>query len=142
MQRAAAQPLHQLLFGHVEQQHVRQALAALGQRLVDQLGLGGGSRKPVEDRPLLRLGFGQLGADEVENDVVGDEFAGIVEALRFLAERRAVLHGGADDVPGGDLRDPDAARHNQTLGALARAWRAKKQDEHRRTGLSAAGRGT
>src|SRR5207302_342682 len=90
--RARTHAPHQLVFGNVEQENVIQALAALGQRLVHQLGLGRGAGETVEDRAVLRLRAHQLVLDHAEDDAVGHQLALVVVFLELASEGRAVFH--------------------------------------------------
>ena len=99
-----------------------ETLAALGQHLIHELGLGGGAREPVEHGAVPGLGLRQLVLDEAQDHRVGDERPGVHVPLRFPAERRARLDRRAQDVASGDLGQPEPLGQNLPLRALARAW--------------------
>jgi hypothetical protein len=118
------QAAHQLVFGHIEQQDIIEPLAALPECPVDQLGLRGSAREPVEDGPLLRFRLRELRLDHVENDAVGDQLALVHVLLRFAAEGRLVPDGRAQEVAGRDLREAEPLGEDLALRALSRSGRA------------------
>jgi len=117
------QPADQLFLGYIQQQDGVQAVAALREGAIDQLGLGGGAGKAVEHRPLLRLGLRELFLDQGENDGIGDEFAIVHELPGFASQRRAGSNRGTEDVARRDLRQPEPLREDLALCALPRARR-------------------
>ena len=124
LRRPAGHPAHQLFLGHVQQQDVVQALAALPQGPIHELGLGGGAGEAVEHRALLPVGLRELFLDQGENDGIGDELPFVHELLGLATERRTGRDRGTEDVARRDLRQPEPLREDLALCALPRARRA------------------
>ena len=59
---------------------------------------GMGPRHAVEDEALRAVGGGQALGDDADDDIVGDERAGIDVALGLEAHAGAGLHGGAQHI--------------------------------------------
>src|SRR5438132_677243 len=114
-------------------------LAALAEGGIDELRLGGGTWKAVEDRPFLRLGLRQFLFDEAQDHGVGNELAVVHVLLRLHAERRPGLHGLPQDIARGDLGEAQALRHDLALGTLARSRRAEEENEQRVSAGTARG---
>src|SRR5205823_628524 len=129
----------ELFLWHVEQQDFTEALAALAEGGIDELRLGGGTWKAVEDRPFLRLGLRQFLFDEAQDHGVGNELAVVHVLLRLHAERRPGLHGLPQDIARGDLGEAQALRHDLALGTLARSRRAEEENEQRVSAGTARG---
>ena len=107
-----------------------EALAALPEGPVHQLGLRRGAGKTVEDRAVLRLRAHQLVLDHVQNDAVGHQLAFIIVLLGVEAEWRAVLHCFPEQVAGRDLGQPQPLGEDLALRPLPRARRSQDEDEH------------
>lgn len=70
------------------------ARAVAGQQVVQGLGLHGGAREAVQQDPDGSHAV-ELGPHHADDDVVGDEGAGVHDDLGALTELRAALHVGA-----------------------------------------------
>ena len=64
------------------------------------------------------------------DQVVGDELARLHDGLGLEPERRALAHGGPQDVARRDGGDPQALREELRLSALAAARRPEEDDAH------------
>ena len=127
---AAGHAPDQLLLRARRRGRRRDPRAALGERLVERLGLDGRPREAVEDDPGGRVRPAQPVEQEPDRDLVGDELPGVHVAPRLHAQGRPVADGGPEQVPGGDDRDARGASAEQRrLGALPGAWGAE-QDHH------------
>ena len=75
-------------------------------------------------------GIGEAIAHQAYDDLVGHESAGVHDRLGFDAQRGAGLHGGAQHVAGGDLRDAIVLGQKGCLGAFAGARRSEQDETH------------
>jgi hypothetical protein len=116
-------PHHRLLVD-VEHDHRGDAAAEADQHVVegDRLRLGAG--EAVEEDARVRVAGAEPLLEHRDDEVVGHEVAARHHRLRLEPERRAVAHGRAQHVAGGDVGQPAGGRDAGGLGALARARRA------------------
>ena len=119
----------QLLGRDVDQDGGRDPRAAPGERLVERRGLDRRAREAVEDDARGRVGPAEPLQEEPDRDLVGDELPRVHVATRLHAQGCPVAHGGPEEVPGGDHRDPEPFREQRGLGALPGA-RGAEQDDH------------
>jgi hypothetical protein len=120
--------LHQLLFGHIEQEHVRQRAPGVGEHAVERLRLLDRPREAIEQEAAPRVGLAEARAHEADDDLVGHEVSGVHVALRCGTQLAAPGHGVAQDVPRRDVRDlvePDDALR---LRALSRPRGAEQHE--------------
>ena len=117
---AAAHALHDLLIGDLDGDHGVEGDA----RLLQSLGLGDRAGHAVQDEAGLAVVLGQALGDDADDHLVGDQLAGVHVLLGLQAHRRAVLHGGPEDVASGDGGDVQLLVQDLSLGALAGARRA------------------
>ena len=68
--------------------------------------------------------------DHPDDEVVGNEPAGVHDRLGLAAERGVASNLVAQHVPGRDMRDAEAHRDARRLGALAAAGRSEHQGDH------------
>ena len=76
--------------------------------------------------------------DEVVDQLIGDEVAGIHEGPGPKPEWGAGVPGGAEQVAGRDVNHLAAAAKQLGLSALTASWRAKKDQTHERPRFSLA----
>ena len=55
---------------------------------------------PVQDVAVLAVGLGQPLGDDADDDLIGNQLAGVHIFLGLQSHRRAVGHGGPEDVAG------------------------------------------
>jgi hypothetical protein len=72
----------------------------------------------------MRVGLPEAVGDHLVDEVVGDEGSLIDQGLGYFAEGGPIGDIGAEDVPGGDLRDAIFGHQRLGLGSFAYAWRA------------------
>ena len=97
---------------------------------VERHGLGGVAGEAVEDEALLGIIVLEALLDEIDDELVRDELAGVHEGLRLLAELRLSLHSRAEEVAGGDVREAILLDELLRLSALACAGSAEQNDVH------------
>ena len=88
--------------------------------LLQSFRLGDGARHTVEDITIGAVGLSQTLADDADDDVVRNELAAFHVGFCFQAHGRAVFHGRAQDVAGGNGGDIQLAAEDLSLRALAR----------------------
>ena len=118
----------ELLAGHVDEDRGRDPLAALGERLVERLGLHARPREAVEDHAAGRVVPGEPLEEQADGDLVGHELARVHVPARFHAQRRAVADGRPEQVAGRHHGDPEAGGEQRRLGALPGAGGAEEDD--------------
>ena len=79
----------------------------------------------VEDVALRTIGFGKTLGDNADDDLIGHQMAFIHIGLGLYSRRRAVFDGRAQNVSGGDRRDPELGGEDRGLCALSRAGSAQ-----------------
>ena len=84
----AGDAAHELLVGHVDQQHRGDAAAEPVERLAERVGLRARAREAVEDEAVARVVGADAVDDQVDHELVGHELAGVHEALRLQARAR------------------------------------------------------
>ena len=92
--------------------------------LLQGLGLGDGAGHPVQDIAVGAVGLGQPLHHDADDHSVRDQLASVHIALGLEPHGRAVLHGRAQDVPGGDGGDAQLLTEDRRLGALSGARRS------------------
>ena len=117
---------HEILVGHVEQQHRGDAAAELVERLAERVGLRARAREAVEDEAVARVVGADAVDDQVDHELVRHELAGVHEALRLQPQLGAVLDGRAQDVAGRHVRQPEVFLQAGGLRALARRRAARR----------------
>ena len=88
---------------------------------LERLGLADGAREAVEQDAALGVGLVEALLDELVDDVVRDEVAGLEDRGDLLAEFAAGLDGVAQDVAGRDVRDAVLLGEGGGLGSLTGA---------------------
>ncbi len=100
--------------------------------LLDAQGLGEVPGIAVEGVALPAVRGRQALLEELEDDGVVDEPALAHLGRGLLAERRLLLDGAAQEVPGGDLGEAVGGLDEVAHGPLAAAGRAEEDDSHPR----------
>ena len=115
--------------GDVDQQRRGQpALDAPRARCRKRVGLIDRAREAVEQEAVARVVIGEALEDHADDHAVGHEFAGVHVALGLGSERCRRGDGGAEHVPGRDVRQAEVLGQPLSLRAFARARRSE-QDE-------------
>ena len=86
------QALHRDLVGDHELQRGGEGPVALGQRVLQRLGLSERAGEPVEDHPVLRVGLLEPVEHHANHDVVGDELAVLHVGPGLAPERGVAAH--------------------------------------------------
>ena len=107
---ATGQPPDHLVVVDDELEHHVELDAAVGEHVVEDLGLRDRAREAVEQEAAVRVVLGQPVADHVDGDVVRDEVAPVHERLGLEPERGPLADVRAEDVAGRDLG------HREVLG--------------------------
>jgi len=115
-----------------------QLRVAIREHLVELLRLRDGAREAVEHKAALARRLVEVLADQVHDEVVRHELAGVHDVLGLLAERRLRLHGGAEHVARREVAHAVLLDELGRLRALARAGRA--HEHHADAGLRGRGR--
>ena len=84
-------------------------------------GLGDGTGHTVQDITAGAVGLGQPLLNDADDDLVGNQLAGIHIGLGLQADGRTGLDGGTEDVTGGNGRDVQLTGEDLGLGAFAGA---------------------
>lgn len=113
------------LVRHLQLHHRIQRLAEPGQQVVERVGLGQVARVAVEDEAGLRVGLGEALFQHAEQDVVGNQLAGVHHRLGLEPHRGAGGHRGAQHVAGRDVWNTQRRLQPGRLRTFARAGRTK-----------------
>jgi len=100
------------------------------QHRVERLGLGDRARESIENETALRIGFTDAVLDDPDDDVVGDQRAGLHHRLGLQADRRSRLDRGAQHIAGRELRDTVFPHQPRRLSAFSGAWRPEQYQPH------------
>src|SRR5919197_3792850 len=82
---------HELVLGHVDEQHRGDAPLDLAQRAVERLGLLVGAREAVEQEAVAGVGLGEPVEDHAHDHLVRDQVAPVHVLLGLLAELGLLL---------------------------------------------------
>ncbi|ETB08390.1 hypothetical protein O980_23020 [Mycobacterium avium subsp. paratuberculosis 08-8281] len=129
---ARLEPRQQLVLGHPELQHRVDVGAAAFQHLVQRLGLLQRSGKPVQDETVGGVRLAEPVVDELVGQLRGHQVAGVQVALGLQPQLGPVLDVAAEQLTGGDLRDPELLGELLGLRPLARSRRPQQNDSHLR----------
>jgi hypothetical protein len=126
---AAGEAADDLIVGGGDVEGEGDGNAAARERVVEGPGLLDRARKAIEEDTLL--GIGPLDAFEQhrDRDFVRHQLAQIHELLGALAQLGALLDGLAEQIAGGDVREPEPVGDELRLRAFAGARRAKQHEE-------------
>src|SRR6266849_3508773 len=106
-------------------------MAFVREHRVEGLGLALGARKAVQEHAPARLGFGQSHADDVDDQLVGDQVARGHYAPGLPASWAAAGHLGAQDVAGREMLEVELLFDLGGLGAFAAPRRAEDDADHK-----------
>ena len=95
-----------------------------------RVGLRNGARKSIEQKTLRAVRLGNSLFDQINNEVVDHQAAGVHDFFGFDAQRRTSLDRSPKHVAGGNLRNAVFLADEGRLGPLARAWRAQQNQSH------------
>ena len=109
------------LVRHVQLDHRIERLAQLRQQLVKRSSLGQIARIAVQDEAVGRIGLRQPLLQHAEQDIVGDQLAGIHHGLGLASHRAAGGHRGAQHVASRDMRYAQRRLQPGRLRTFARA---------------------
>src|SRR6266850_675726 len=104
--------------------------AASRQHPVEDFRLRDGAGKAVEDSALVTVRGIEPFADDADDDVVRDQMAEFHDRFALLPEPGAGFYGGAQHLPGGELRQAELLLQDFGLRAFARARRPKENEIH------------
>jgi len=82
------------------------------------------SREAIEDIAEARIRLPEAVGDHLVDEVIGDQYPLIDERLRRPAKLSSILDVGAEDVPGGYLRDSIESHQCLRLGSLSNSGSA------------------
>ena len=131
--RPVQQAVDQLGFGHVEGDHEVDLVALVRQHVVERLGLADRARKAVEEDALAGLRLGQAAADDVDDELIGNQVAGRHDPAGLLADRRSAGDLRTQDVPCRQMFQPERVLDLPGLRALAAPRRAEDDPDHPRS---------
>ena len=127
---AAGQTLDQGLRIDVKRDDAIQSLVHLFQTGLQRVRLGDRARKTVQDETVAAVGSHEALANDTHHDFVRHQAAGIHVLFRLASQRRALLDGSAQDIPGRDLRNGKAFRQHLGLRSLAGTGRSEQYQLH------------
>ena len=125
---AARHAADELVAVDVDQDGGRDLLRAVGERIVERLGLHRGPREAVEDDAVPRVRAAEPLQQQADDDLVGDELPRVHVATRIHTQGGPIADGSTEQVPGGDHRDAEPLRKQGCLGALPGTGGAEKND--------------
>ncbi len=96
------------------------------ERLLERVGLLLVAREAVEQEAVARVAVADALGDHADDHLVGHELAGVHVALGLAPELGALGDLRAQDVAGGDVRQPEVVAQAIGLGALSGARRAEQ----------------
>src|SRR3977135_591581 len=85
---------------HLHQDHMVELPAMLGEHRIERLGLRHRARKAVENKAARTIGLRDAISDHLDDDVIRNQLAGIVDRLYPLAELAAGGDGRTHHVAG------------------------------------------
>ena len=129
------------LGGNGDQKGGVEVAAHCGQLGVKGHGLGGVAREAVKNKAVLGVVSLEALLDQVNDQGVRDELAGVHVALGLHAELGASLDGGTEKIAGGDVREAELGNELLSLSTLASARSAEKNNVHVASALSKTERG-
>src|SRR5918995_1619156 len=115
---------HDLVIGHIEEQHRTHAPTLFRQQTLYALGLGNRPHHTIEDYPVSRCRLAQLLANDPENEVITYQVTCLHELLGLDSQRSSSLHRIAQQISRCELGYAALLGQQCALGALARARRA------------------
>lgn len=98
------------------------------EHFIEFLSLPGRPWKPVEEQPALTLGPLRRVLYQLDNHLIGHEFAPVDNLLRLLSELGALRVGVPQHVPRGEVAQAELVFDARRLGALAGAGRTDQND--------------
>ena len=116
---------------HAQFDHRIQRDAVVLEHGVQRVGLRHGAGEAVQDEAACAIWLADALAQHVDDDLIGHQVAGVHDRFGAQADFRTPGHFGAQHVTGGDLGDPVGEFQPLCLRALARAWRAQKDQVQR-----------
>ena len=124
-----ADALRQHRVRDVQRDDVPHRLAPAREHLVKHLRLLDRAREPVEDEPARAVLLLDAVFDDGDDEVVGDQAAGLHHGLGLNADLGARGDGGAKHVAGGELRDAHLGDDLRRLRAFPRPGRAEEDHD-------------
>ena len=103
--------------------------------LLDGLCLCDGAGHTVQDEAVCAVILGQAVLQDANDNLIGDQCAGVHEALCLQAHLGAVLDSSAEDVAGADGGDVQLCADDLSLRAFACAGGAQQNQIHRNSPL-------
>jgi len=103
--------------------------------LLDGLCLCDGAGHTVQDEAVCAVSLGQAVLQDANDDLIGDQCAGVHEALCLQAHLGAVLDSSAEDVAGADGGDVQLCADDLSLRTFACAGGAQQNQIHRNSPL-------
>ena len=103
--------------------------------LLDGLCLCDGAGHTVQNEAVCTVSLGQAVLQDANDDLIGDQCAGVHEALCLQAHLGAVLDSSAEDVAGADGGDVQLCADDLSLRAFACAGGAQQNQIHRNSPL-------
>ena len=102
------------------------------EHLVESGGLLQGAREAIQDHAVLAVGLIDPVGNDLDDDLVRDEVAGIHDGLGALAHLAARLNGGTEHLPGGKLDQTATCGKFLRLRSLAGPRRSQQNEVHMR----------
>ena len=130
--KPSREPVNQGVLVDVELDHVVEPAIVLCQHLIKRLRLRQRSGETVENKAVTAIWLPDAVGDHVDDDIVGDELAGIHDALDAQPELAPRKGRGPQHVSGGELSNPVVLLYPLRLSPLPRAWRPEQDDVHPR----------
>ena len=123
-----AQPPHHFLILYLKRHNCRHGPPIIGQHRLEAKRLANGARVAIQQQPLLGVGRFDSTPQEPIHQRIGNQMPALKVLCNFAAHRTAVLHFGAQPLPGGN--DGDAICFYQPFGngAFSGTRRAKQHN--------------
>ena len=90
----------------------------------------GGAGEAVQNNALLGIGLLETLAHQVDDQVIGNQIACVHVAFSLQTELGLILHGSAQNVARGDVRNTEFFNQKSSLRTLAGTRSAEKNNIH------------
>ena len=126
MHAAANDAVNDQLVRHVELQHEVHVDAGFFHRV----SLRNGAWETVQQEALAAIFLSDALFDQRDHQLIGHQLAGVHDLFRLLAQFTAGLHGCAQHITGGDLRNAVFLHDELSLSTFTSARSAQQNDTH------------
>jgi hypothetical protein len=120
----------EFVFRDLDLDNAREAVPLIGKVTFQRFGLCHGPREPVEQTAAATIGLGKTVGHQIDNDLIGHEFAAIHIVTELLAQFGLISYRSANDVSGGDVGQIIRLGNASALCTFADSRRSEKHDEH------------